>query len=709
MERDHNHPYRPGAMRLLAALLLLLLVPAATAYSQDELPSGPTWYEDPRVGAEWTEEYFTQADGTVLHADVLRPKGLPKDAKTPVLLTIGPYFAHAGGFGATGALDGDPALPVGKEAYPSEIWTDLFVYGQLVQRGYTFAFVDSRGTGGSTGCLDFTGPGEQADVVEAVKWAANAPWSTGKVGIYGKSYLGVTGLVGEVLEPEGLEAIVSMEPVYDQYEYLYANGVRFVNSLVTPLLYYDIAATPGIATGDSLQYQLNALNDLQRPGCPIQGYLEQAGNSDKSTPFWQARDLVKKAPGHDIPLFLTQGFLEDNTKPVASTWKFMGALGGRGHRAWYGQFDHVRGGEETSGDHGNLAGFHDEVMRFFDHYVRGVPLADAPVDKDPPIRVQTGDGTWRTETSWPPDDTQMLATALKPGSYDDTGTNSGTGEASLVPAGTVGLGAWTISPPLPHAAHYAGVPRASLQFEAALPNASMSVDVYDIDTDNRALLLSREASLVPADGKVELDLYGQDWKIPAGHRIGIRVGSADAEWWLPAGTQQPVTLKSGTVTLPFLRHTRTEATRLKRPTRLDTWLKDAPITVPQETVDGATSTTFALPPAQTPRPSAAPPVPNVAPTTGTKARLTARIAAATRRKGSRIRRLTVLGNAPAGARVTVNLQRGGRTVLTRRATAKVGAYRVTFTVRRAGRYAARVSAKRGALRLKASTRRLRVR
>ena len=48
-----------------------------------------------------------------------------------------------------------------------------------MERGYTFVMVDLRGFGGSSGCLDWGGPGEQADVVEAVKWAASQPWSTG--------------------------------------------------------------------------------------------------------------------------------------------------------------------------------------------------------------------------------------------------------------------------------------------------------------------------------------------------------------------------------------------------------------------------------------------------------------------------------------------------------------------------------------------------
>jgi predicted acyl esterase len=39
--------------------------------------------------------------------------------------------------------------------------------------------------------------------------------------MYGKSYDGVTGLVGAVEQPNGLAAGVSQEPVYDLYRYLY--------------------------------------------------------------------------------------------------------------------------------------------------------------------------------------------------------------------------------------------------------------------------------------------------------------------------------------------------------------------------------------------------------------------------------------------------------------------------------------------------------
>ena len=116
--------------------------------------------------------------------------------------------------------------------------------------------VDLRGFGGSNGCLDWAGPGEQADVVNAVQWAASQPWSTGKVGMYGKSYDALTGLIGVDQRPAGLDAVVSQEPVYDVYRYLYGDGIRRENSLATPALYDAIAATPGpIADDAGLQRQ----------------------------------------------------------------------------------------------------------------------------------------------------------------------------------------------------------------------------------------------------------------------------------------------------------------------------------------------------------------------------------------------------------------------------------------------------------------------
>ena len=662
-----------------AALVLTLfsLLPAATAQAIEDVPANADW---------WTAT-FPSADGTVLHADILRPKGLPKDAKTPVILSIGPDFNHSGQTGPAGpAAEGTDYDPQGP-AKPSDRFYDFVKGAKLIERGYTFVMADLRGFGGSAGCLDWGGPGEQSDVKAAVEWAASQPWSTGSVGMYGKSYDGVTGLIGEVLNPKGLKAVVSMEPVYDLYRYLYSNGVRYENSAATPALYDAIATTPGPLQDDPF-YNVNGATS---PHCLALNYAQQQ-DSNHGSDYWKARDLIAKAAGGHVPLFMTQGFLENNTKPDGA-FDFFNAVQAP-KRAWFGMWDHVRGNETTSD--GRLKegrpGYLDEVMRFYDHYVRGLPFSEAATDKDPPVAVQTSDGSWRSETQWPPADSTPVTVTLKPGSYSGDGQNDGTGSAA-------GHGLWTISPPLSHDAWYSGVPHATLDLTGSMGAVSqVVVDTYDIDADNVAMLLSRNASLIPSDGKVSMDLYGNDWKIPAGHRLGVLVTDTNEEWWLPSGPSQ-VTLVSGTVTLPFLKYTRPATIAGEGSLRLEQWTQSAPFTVADDTVKANTDAAFPLP-----APLTAAPAPTPSPTPGTPgaARIRVRIAHTKRR-------ISVYGDAPQGARLTVALKRGRRVVAARRVTTKVNAFRVTFKVRKKGRYRAVVSARVGGKSLRASSRKLIIR
>src|SRR3954467_751803 len=217
----------------------------------------PAKADPPPPGSTWSQASITEADGTRLHADVLRPSSLPAAAGARVILWIGPYFNHSGQTGPAGPVEGTPYTPTG-DAGPSARFYDFINGAKLMERGYTWVQVDLRGFGGSTGCLDWGGPGEQADVKAAVEWAAAQPWSTGKVGMYGKSYDGVTGLIGIKQQPKGLAAVVSQEPVYDLYRYLYMNRTRYLNSVATPNLYDAIAITPG-PLNDQLAYNLNSI------------------------------------------------------------------------------------------------------------------------------------------------------------------------------------------------------------------------------------------------------------------------------------------------------------------------------------------------------------------------------------------------------------------------------------------------------------------
>jgi predicted acyl esterase len=588
--------------------LVLVLAVAAVAATPTAAAASGVAYPD----ADWSEAFISSpsaAGDATLHADVLRPKGSTNADKTPVILSIGPYFNHSGQTGPAGPAENTQYDPVGPNAGPSERFQDFVEGSGLLKKGYTYVMVDLRGFGGSNGCLDWAGPGEQDDVVNAVKWAATQPWSTGHVGMYGKSYDALTGLIGVDKRPQGLDAVVSQEPVYDDYRYLYGDGMRRENSTATPALYDGIAATPGPVT-DNPNYNQNALND---PACLGQNFAAQAGDDNHDSAFWKLRTLIPGATGSNVPLFVTQGLTENNTVGDGLQEYLTNHTGYE--RGWLGPWEHVRGNEKCASGDGSTgcdatnvgrlkegrAGWFDEVMRFYGNYLKG----DTPTVADPPFAVQTNDGKWRSEAQWPPADMKTYTTPLKAGSYTDTAQSVGTGfdSTSGDPADpSVQSGVWTVSKPLPYDVHLSGEPSGSVNVTTAAPNANLVIDVYDLSQDQSGNwtgpLVTRQGHLVrnAGDSTIPLTLWSADWKLKAGDRIGVRVTDNNQDWWLIAApSAQPVTVRGGSITLPFLANRRTETIQGDPGVQLKPYLDTHIATAPADAV--ASATDFTLPPA----------------------------------------------------------------------------------------------------------------
>jgi putative CocE/NonD family hydrolase len=596
-------------------LFALAVATASLAIAPSVVSAAGVAYPD----ADWTEAWIqspSSAGDATLHADVLRPKGYTNADQTPVILSIGPYFNHSGQTGPAGPAEGTNYDPVGPNAGPSERFQDFVEGSGLLKSGYTYVMVDLRGFGGSNGCLDWSGPGEQADVVNAVKWAASQPWSTGSVGMYGKSYDALTGLIGVNHRPAGLNAVVAQEPVYDDYRYLYGDGMRRLNAVATPALYDGIAATPGPLTDDP-NYNQNSLNN---PVCLAQNWAAQADDDNHDSDFWKQRNLIPGATGSNVPLFLTQGLTENNT--VADGLQEYLANHTGYERGWLGPWEHVRGNERCGSDDGSTgcddsnvgrlkmgrAGWFDEVMRFYGRYLKG----ETPSVADPPFAVQTNDGKWRSEKQWPPADMQTYTTKLKSGNYVDTAQSVATGwdawsslatEDGTNPSDpTVQSGVWTASTPLPYDVHLSGEPTASVNVTTSVPNANLAIDVYDISPDGNGgwtgPLVTRQGHLVrnPGDTTIPLTLWGADWKLKAGHRIAVRVTDNNQDWWLmapPSG--QPVTVRGGSITLPFRQNLRSQTIQGDPGVQLAPYLETHIATAPADAVSSAVS--FTLPPA----------------------------------------------------------------------------------------------------------------
>jgi hypothetical protein len=76
-----------------------------------------------------------------------------------------------------------------------------------VPKGYAVVNVDLRGFGTFDGAGTFLSDQEAADYAAAIEWAAVQPWSNGRVGLNGVSYLAISQWKVAALRPKPLVAI----------------------------------------------------------------------------------------------------------------------------------------------------------------------------------------------------------------------------------------------------------------------------------------------------------------------------------------------------------------------------------------------------------------------------------------------------------------------------------------------------------------------
>ena len=551
-------------MRRLSVLLCLLAFAPATALAA------------PPKGATWSETYIPTSDGESLHVDVIRPAGLAATDKTPVILVVSPYL---------GASAADA---------PSNRFFDFYEGAKVFEKGYTVVQVATRGTGGSTGCLDILGPGEQTDIRTAVEYARTAPWSTGRIGMYGKSYDANLGTAAVALRPKGLEAVVAQEVVPDRYRGSYSDGVRLFQSLAYPAASYGLAGEQdSLQTDRGETYLINAASHF----ADCQALLAPHYLGDPSIEFWTVRDFVERGRGSTVPTFMTVGYVDDNTNIGGGAVEFFEGLAGPKH-LWIGWWDHVRGNDK-SGNRFAMGrdDWFDQIMRFYDEHLKGV----TPLQADPTVLAQGSDGKWRTETEFPPRDATLIHPRLKAGSYADDGGNVGSnssgpggGPANLMEK--TGAGAWTFSPPLTKSLQITGIPDASVELGSPLaPATNVVVNVYDVAPDGKATMITRGAGLANFAGVKHVDLWPTDWTFGPQHRIGLLVSGANAEAYTHVPTNTTVNVTGGTVHLPVLPQPRATNAAGKPAVRLETWKTQAPFTVAAATITDRTDPAFPLP------------------------------------------------------------------------------------------------------------------
>jgi putative CocE/NonD family hydrolase len=467
--------------------------------------------------------------------------------------------------------------------YPKD---DMITYGAydplnryLARNGYEVVIADMVGTGASTGRLDAmfgTNEGREAEAV--VEWLADREWSTGRIGMYGKSYGGITALAAAARQPEALEAIVPIHTPYMGYRNAYSYGGLFELSYIgmdwLTLMQVLDAKPPSRRDQrgewvDTWQTQLEAT--LERDP-----FLFDFLDHDVKDEFWEGTDIpVEKV---QTPMLAVGGMRDSYTR---DTVEFFEAADGP-KQLLLGPWRHTmpHRGRETA------IGFRKKTLEWFDSYLKDEPRG---IVDEPTVQVWTeqngggnvGDGVWRGLSTWP-DATEGSDTVSF--AFTDDGLRqqeryeTGRFEASYESDFTVGLDsiqpASTETPvsdtnqddvrsltvesePLERPLDFTGTGKATVRLRTTIDDPTLSVRVVDVAPDGQATMVThgtkrvRCKSLTELDDpigseevEVEIPLKPKSHCFEAGHRVRIAVSNAFFPEFLPTGTSGTTTVLS---------------------------------------------------------------------------------------------------------------------------------------------------------------------
>src|SRR5690606_23734705 len=212
----------------------------------------------PPTGPYRESVYVPVRDGTRLAMHIVRPaeNGVLLDMPQPVIFAFTPYRARYRA--ANGRIVGPSIAGAADQA--------------LLAAGYALAVADVRGKGASFGSRrGFQDRTEALDGHNLVEWLAGQPWSNGKVGMYGCSYLGGSALHVATTAPPALRAIFAGATDLDKFGFVRAGGVTAqFNTRPDEPLSVDLASVPVDEDRDgSLLRAAVALHARNTPMAPL--------------------------------------------------------------------------------------------------------------------------------------------------------------------------------------------------------------------------------------------------------------------------------------------------------------------------------------------------------------------------------------------------------------------------------------------------------
>jgi len=379
-------------IRLPGLALLLLLAPGLRA--QDE-------------ASVQTNVLVPMRDKVRLATDVTLPPG---GGKFPAILCRTPY---------------DKTGEKGNAAYFSA-------------HGYAYVAQDTRGRYASEGTWKFL-VNDSRDGEEAVNWIARQPWSNGKVGTIGTSYVGGTQHALAMRRPGALVTSIPVDAVSNPGRQGMRNAGAFELRFWNWALLNSAKGSPASKdpeTRKQLQEMVDHRRDylanlpLRRGTTPLrlapemEDWLVEALRHGGNDDFWSFTDVLDHVDRYkDMPVYLVGGWYDSWAGNTTANFTALTKAIQSPVYLLMGPWIHGQQGRHAHGqvDFGPEAAIADPLgwrLEWYDHWLKGL---DNAVGKAAPFATKvrlftmgTGDGhktpegllfhggRWHDEAQWPP-------------------------------------------------------------------------------------------------------------------------------------------------------------------------------------------------------------------------------------------------------------------------------------------------------------------
>jgi putative CocE/NonD family hydrolase len=305
------------------------------------------------------------------------------------------------------------------------------------RRGYVFAVQDCRGRFGSSGTWEpFVN--EPRDGYDAVEWLARQPWSTGKVGMIGGSYVGwVQWWAARERPPHLVTIIPNVSPPDPFYNMPYEHGAFFT---LGAIWWADILESN--ATADISGAAMGTIGDKKYgqllKGLPVIDLDKTVlGRENKywrtwiahpvNDAYWARANFLDQLREVKLPVFHQSGWYDGDGIGTKLNYLAMKRAGHQDQKVVIGPWGHTDQAARRIGDRDfgpqAIVDLQRDYLRWFDYWLKGV---DNGILKEPLVKIFVmGSNKWLEGNVYPLPETQFQKWYLTSGGHANTSKGDG--------------------------------------------------------------------------------------------------------------------------------------------------------------------------------------------------------------------------------------------------------------------------------------------